>query len=155
MALGAEKTMEGAAVKAADEPMEAARLRQFNADTLAYMGDAIYEKMVRERLLRAGTLQPDKLHHKATKYVSATAQARAIRSLYEELTEAEQAMVKRWRNHKYHSKAKHADPMTYKWATALEALTGYLYLSGDTQRLDWLFGRVTAIIEGEDTDVIR
>ena len=129
-------------------------LRNLNADVLAYMGDAVYEKMVREMLLGRGIHRADRLHREATRYVSATAQAEIIHALYDTLTEYEQGMLRRWRNHKYHSKAKHADPMTYKWATAFEALVGYLYLAGDTQRLDWLFEQAAAVIDGlqEDAD---
>lgn len=139
------------------------RLESLNTDALAYMGDAVYEKWIRERLLRSGMSRPDRLHRTATGYVSAAAQAGIIRALFAELTEAEQSRVKRWRNHKYHSKAKHADPMTYKWATAFEALVGYLYLSGDLQRLEWLLSRSAEIIDAghdpgkseEDGNVIR
>lgn len=123
-------------------------------DALAFMGDAVYETAIREMLLRKGIARADRLHREAVRYVSAGAQARVIRELFPQLTESEQAMVKRWRNHKFHSKAKHADPMTYKWATAFEALAGHLYLGGDPERLDWLLRRAIEIIE-ESRDVIR
>lgn len=139
---GARSTLLGARI---DE----SKLRALNADALAYMGDAVYESMIRERLLQQGNVRADRLHHKATAYVCAEAQAHIIRTLYDELTEQEQSMVKRWRNHRFHSKAKHADPMTYKWATAFEALAGYLYLAGDAQRLDWLFARAAEIIDAQ------
>lgn len=142
-----EKASAGApADNAVKAPLTKTQLRNMSTDALAFMGDAVYEQSIREMLLRRGIRRADRLHRTATQYVSAPAQARIIRALQEELTEEERIMVKRWRNHKYHSKAKHADPMTYKWATAFEALAGYLYLSGHAQRLDWLFCRAAEII---------
>ena len=156
--MGRPEPMETAGTRAehhAGAPMDPVQARNLNADALAYMGDAVYEKMIRERLLRQGVSRVDRLHHKATGYVSAAAQARIIRTVFAELTEQEQDMVKRWRNHKYHSKAKNADPMTYKWATAFEALTGFLYLTGDMQRLDWLFTRAVNVIDSSAGDGSR
>lgn len=127
--------------------METSRLNNMNTATLAYMGDAVYEQAVRERIIGDGNVRVDRLHRKATGYVRAQAQAEIIRQLFDELDPREQSLVKRCRNHKYHSKAKHADPMTYKWATAFEALVGYLYLAGQDQRLQWLLERSFAIIE--------
>lgn len=120
-------------------------------DALAFLGDAVYETAIRERLLRKGIARADRLHRETVRYVSADAQARIIRNLFPQLTESEQTRLKRWRNHKYHSKAKNADPMTYKWATAFEALVGYLYLAGDSQRLDWLLQEAAVIIEDNET----
>ncbi len=120
-------------------------------DALAFLGDAVYETAIRERLLRKGIARADRLHRETVRYVSADAQARIIRIIFPRLTESEQTRLKRWRNHKYHSKAKNADPMTYKWATAFEALVGYLYLAGDSQRLDWLLQEAAVIIEDNET----
>ena len=125
-------------------------LRGLNADALAFMGDAVFESAVRERVLARGITRADTLHRIATGYVCAQAQARVCKELFDELEETEQALVKRCRNHKYHSKAKNADPMTYKWATAFEALIGYLYLAGEEQRLDQLLQKSFEIIESEN-----
>jgi ribonuclease-3 family protein len=127
------------------------RPENMTTDALAFLGDAVYETAIRERLLRKGIARADRLHRETVRYVSADAQARIIRNLFPRLTETEQTRLKRWRNHKYHSKAKNADPMTYKWATAFEALVGYLYLAGDSQRLDWLLQEAAVIIEDNDT----
>ena len=67
----------------------------------------------------------------------------------EELDEKEQALVKRARNRKSATKAKNADPVTYKWATAFEALTGYLYLTENQDRLSWLMERAIGIVKDE------
>ena len=128
--------------------MDTGELRNLNPEALAYMGDAVWEQTVREKLLHEGNARVDNLHHKAVGYVNAEAQAAAIREIMDDLTEDELALVKRARNHKFHSKAKHADPITYKWATAFEALIGYYYRAGETERLRWFIGRAFSIIGG-------
>ena len=127
--------------------MNIEELKQLNTTALAYMGDAVYEQFIRERILTKGGTDVNKLHRISTMYVSAPAQAKIIKSLFDDLTEEEQKLVKRARNRKYHTKAKNADPVTYKWATALEALIGYLYLSGDKQRLVEICEKAVEIIE--------
>ena len=111
-----------------------------NPITLAFMGDAVYENFIREQLLRNNVVpggQANLLHKEAVKYVRAGAQAALIKSLIDDgfLTEAEETLVKRARNHKSATKPKNADAVEYKWATAFEALLGYLYLSGQPERL--------------------
>ena len=76
------------------------------------------------------------LHRKAIRYVSAAAQAKTIRDCLEYLTEEERSLVRRARNRKITSKPANVSPMTYKWATALEALIGFLYLEGKTERMN-------------------
>ncbi|MBQ9060541.1 MAG: Mini-ribonuclease 3 [Firmicutes bacterium] len=132
--------------------MEEKQARVLNTDVLAYMGDAVYEMMIRRKLLDRGIHRSDRLHRMATGYVNAAAQAQIIRSLQPELTDKEQELIRRWRNHKYHSKARHADPMTYKWATAFEAWIGYLYLTDDQQRLEWAFERAVRIVDQKKED---
>ena len=127
--------------------MNIEELKQLNTTALAYMGDAVYEQFIRERILTKGGTDVNKLHRISTMYVSAPAQAKIIKSIFDDLTEEEQKLVKRARNRKYHTKAKNADPVTYKWATALEALIGYLYLSGDKQRLAEICEKAVEIIE--------
>ena len=127
--------------------MNIEELKQLNTTALAYMGDAVYEQFIRDRILTKGGTDVNKLHRISTMYVSAPAQAKIIKSLFDDLTEEEQKLVKRARNRKYHTKAKNADPVTYKWATALEALIGYLYLSGDKQRLAEICEKAVEIIE--------
>lgn len=127
--------------------MNKEELKQLNTTALAYMGDAVYEQFIREHILAKGGTDVNKLHRISTMYVSAPAQAKIIKSLFDNLTEEEQKLVKRARNRKYHTKAKNADPVTYKWATALEALIGHLYLSGDMQRLTEICEKAVEIIE--------
>ncbi len=125
-------------------------IKNLNTTALAYMGDAVFEQAVREHILSKGVPDTNKLHRMSTMYVSAPAQAKIIKSLFNDLTEEEQKLVKRARNRKYHTKAKNADPVTYKWATALEALIGQLYLSGETQRLQWVLKKAVEIIEEQE-----
>ena len=122
-------------------------VKNMNTTALAYMGDAVYEVFVRERVLAQGIPNVDKLHSMAVKYVRAEGQARALKSMFDELSEEELALVKRARNHKITSKPKNADPVIYKLATAFEALAGYLYLSGRTQRMQEIFEKAATVID--------
>ena len=120
------------------------------------MGDAVYELYVRKHLLGSGEVHTDSLQKEAVKYVSAAAQEKIIRRLSEgELTEEELSLVKRARNHKASSSKrtraskKGSDIITDKMATAYEALIGYLYLDGLTERLKEIINRSFDIIENE------
>ena len=129
--------------------MEKTELKKINTTALAYMGDAVYEQAVREYILSKGTYSANNLHTSAVKYVKAQSQARSIKKIFDELTEEEQSLVKRARNRKYTSRSRSADPVTYKWATAFEALVGYLYLDescGSDERLRWVIDRAIEII---------
>ncbi|QBO35828.1 Mini-ribonuclease 3 [Periweissella cryptocerci] len=114
--------------------------KQMNGIALAYMGDAIYEVFVREHLLDKGMVKPTHLHHTATRYVSAKAHA-ALYALMEAddiLSEEEQNYFRRGRNAKSHTGAKNTDVVTYRTSTGIEALFGYLYLSRQEDRLNFL-----------------
>ena len=121
---------------------------------LAFIGDAVYGIYVRKHVLaEAGSghqsmaLKVDALHHGTVQFVNAEAQAFAIKAMADDLTEEEQAVVRRARNHKPHSVPKHADVMDYKWATAFEALVGYLYLTGETEEMERVIRRAITVIE--------
>ena len=120
-----------------------------NGTALAYIGDSVYELFVRKRLLDRGEVHSDMLHKQAINYVSADGQSKALKSMLEELTDEELAVVKRARNRKIISKPKNATPMTYKWATALEALVGYLYLTEQDERLNEILEMATENLEKE------
>lgn len=126
--------------------MKIENLNQVNTTALAYMGDAVYEQAIREYIIKKGSYHVNNMHNLATQFVRAGAQAKIIKTIFKELPEKEQHLVKRARNRKYNTKAKNADPMTYKWATAFEALVGYLYLAEDSERLQWLLARSIEII---------
>ena len=108
-----------------------------NSLALAYIGDAIYEVYIREYLLSQGLEKVNKLQKEATKYVSARGQAEYLRQMINGnfLTEDEMQIVTRARNHKTNSSPKNTDIITYKNATGLEALVGYLYLEGNNERI--------------------
>lgn len=103
--------------------------------TLAYMGDAVYEVLIRTRVMNRGSMQVNKMHKKSASLVKAEAQARMIQALQEELTEEETAVYKRGRNAHSASSAKNASIRDYRMATGFEALVGYLYLTGQYERL--------------------
>ena len=102
---------------------------------LAYMGDAVYEVLVRTRVMNRGSMQVNKMHKKSASLVKAEAQAWIIQALQEELTEEETAVYKRGRNAHSASSAKNASIRDYRMATGFEALVGYLYLTGQYERL--------------------
>lgn len=102
----------------------------------AYMGDAVYEKYIREYVIKQGLCKNGLLHKKSIKYVSAKNQAEILKGLEENLTEDELEIVRRGRNSNPHSHAKNADIIDYKYATGFEALIGYLYLIEENERLN-------------------
>ncbi|MBR0145538.1 MAG: ribonuclease III [Eubacterium sp.] len=109
---------------------------------LAYLGDAVLELAVREHFVRRANKQAQKYHKEVTGVVSAISQAAFMDSIEEELSGVEQDIYHRGRNASVHSKAKHATMAEYKKATGLEALIGYLYLTGEKERMDNLIGRL-------------
>lgn len=114
---------------------------QYSPLVLAYMGDAVYELYVRKMLIEKANTQVDKLHKTAINIVKAEAQCEAFRKIENILTENEMAVFKRGRNAKS-SVPKHASVIEYRIATGLEALIGYIYISGDTKRLDYIMNLI-------------
>lgn len=97
--------------------------------TWAYIGDAVYELFIREKLVKNTKLKPHKLHIESIKHVKASAQAQTLKNIEEKLTEEEKTIVRRARNVKNHHLPKNADVNDYMYSTAFEGLIGYLYLS--------------------------
>ncbi|MDF2533408.1 MAG: hypothetical protein K0Q65_2989 [Clostridia bacterium] len=118
-------------------------IRMYNPLVLAYVGDSVYDTFIRTMLVSNGSIQVNKLHKKSIKFVSAKAQAEITEQLYNILTEDEQDIVRRGRNTKSNSVPKNADMNDYRYATGFEALIGYLYLIGNTQRLKELFEMIS------------
>ena len=108
-----------------------------NSLVLAYMGDAIYEVYVREHLISRDIAKVNELQKHAIKYVSAKGQKEYLEKMINEsfLKEEELDIVRRARNHKSNSHPKNTDIITYKKATGLEALIGYLYLQKKEERI--------------------
>ncbi len=106
---------------------------------LAFVGDCVYEIMVRETLVCAANRPVNDLHAESVKYVCAKAQTQAFEKIKDLLTEDETAQFKRGRNAKLGHIPKSATVAEYHTATGVEALFGYLYLSGNTERIKELF----------------
>ena len=112
--------------------------RELNPLQMAYIGDTVHDLYVRSLLVSRG-MTVGKMHKQAVRMVSAFAQARMLEAIEPYLTEEEADVARRGRNSQAkHAAPKHADPADYAHATGLEALWGWLYLSGRTQRLDEL-----------------
>ena len=114
---------------------------------LAYLGDAVFEVMVRGWLCLHGKLTAGKLHRAALAYVAAPRQAALMEKLFPALTDEETRIYKRGRNANPHSHPRGATRQEYQIATGLEALFGWLYLQGETERLNTLF---EIMMEGEE-----
>lgn len=106
---------------------------------LAHLGDSVFEVMVRSWLCLQGKAKPKDLHKATVKYVAAPAQAAMVQKILPVLTEEESDVYRRGRNTAPHSVPKAASRGEYQAATALEALFGWLYLQGRTERLNELF----------------
>ena len=106
--------------------------------TLAYLGDAVYEMVIRTICVKRTNMQTQKLHRKVTGYVSAKAQAKMMDVLIGELTEEEESIYRRGRNSKPYTKAKNASMEEDLKATGFEALVGYLYLQKEYERMNAL-----------------
>lgn len=110
-------------------------VRSFSPLTLAYIGDAVYDLVIRTVVVEQGNKAANLLHRSTVKYVNAGAQAAMIEALQEQLTEEELAVYRRGRNAKSHTAAKNASIEDYRKATGMEALLGYLYLSNRFDRV--------------------
>lgn len=108
---------------------------------LAYVGDAVYELMVRTYLLNKD-MNVNHLHKAATKYVKAKAQSDIVHKIKDDLTVEEMDYIKKGRNTKTNSSPKNADMLDYKYATGFECLFGYLYLTNQDERLTEIMAKV-------------
>ncbi len=127
-----------------NSPIPEAEARLLPPLTLAYMGDCVYDMLVRESLVKTARHPNGWLHHEAKKYVSAHGQSRYAEAILPLLTPDEESVYRRGRN-SHASPSRHLDPAEYHKATGLEALIGYLYLIGNTERIYQLF----SIVEDE------
>lgn len=127
--------------------MSAAEVNAISMLGLAHIGDGVYELLTRTMLCKQGHSAAAKLHRLTVSYVNAPAQAAAAKKIVPLLTAQELAVYKRGRNAKVNSVPQKATEGEYHAATGLEALFGWLYLQGETQRIDSLFA---AIMEDDD-----
>ena len=120
-------------------PLTEPQARMYSPLTLAFLGDAVYSLLVRNMLTKASNKPTGKLHKESIGYVNASFQATIVKELLPILTEEETAVFKRGRSaHSAHS-PKNQSADDYRYATGFEALFGYLYLCGYTDRLKELF----------------
>ena len=118
------------------------QLRSISSIGLAHMGYAVFEVLVREWLCAHGKATGRGLHQATIRLVCAESQAEKAKSILPLLTEEEAAVFKRGRNAQVHTVPSHASRAQYREATALEALFGWLYLSGQRERVNELFSRM-------------
>lgn len=125
-----------------------------NTTALAYLGDAVYEVFIRRYVLKDGGVQVDRLNRRAIQFVRADSQAAIVREMIEEgfLTDEEERLVKRGRNHTNTSRPRGSSPMQYKWATGFEALIGFLYQDGREERLREVVRRAVEIEENREKE---
>lgn len=122
---------------------------EYNSLVLAYIGDAIYEVLIRKHLIDKGFIKVNDLQKEALNYVSAKNQALFLKELLNNnfFTNDEIEIIKRARNTKTHSKPKNCDILTYKHATALESVFGYLYMNNKYDRIKEIFDYIEKIKE--------
>ncbi len=121
--------------------------RQLNPLQLALIGDGVYEIFVRNYILTSNiSLSAHKIHVKAIKFVKAKSQALIMHEIEDILTEEEDYIYKRGRNAKSATVPKNAEVRDYRMATGFEALVGYLYLTGEVDRLKLIFEKSIEII---------
>lgn len=123
--------------------------KSYQSLTLAFLGDSVFELLVRKKIILNGDMKIDRLHSKKVGIVCAKFQAKAISQILDTLSEDELAVFKRGKNSKCHA-PKSADIIEYRMATGLECLFGYLYLIGEEERLNELFSEIWNIYNKED-----
>lgn len=123
-------------------------VKQMKSLALAYIGDAVYELHVRDYLLRSGQVKPNQLHQQAITFVSGKSQAAVLFHWFDItfLTEEEMRVVKRGRNAKSGSIPKNTSVEIYRYSSGFEALIGYHYLLGNTERLTELLTKAVQIV---------
>lgn len=122
-------------------------LQTVSMQTLAFIGDAVYNVYIRSYLASLNNAKTGLLHKDSIKYVSAKGQALTIDNIMEFLNEDEVDVYKRGRNTSINSVSKNVDVITYKKATGFEALIGYLYIKKENKRLDFLVKKCIEIFD--------
>lgn len=118
------------------ENLDEKEVKNLNPQVLAFVGDGVYSLYIRHRIVLNERLKGKDLHERVTNFVKASGQSNFISKLLPSLSSEELQVFKRARNHKTLSQSKNANIVDYKRATGLEALLGYLYLSGKYDRLN-------------------
>lgn len=113
-------------------------IRTYSPLALAYIGDSVFDIIVRTKVVKAGNASVNSLHKNSVKYVSAKAQCQMVLNIMDEFTEDEKNVFRRGKNTKMHTTAKNASLQEYRNATGFEAVLGWLYLQGMTDRVEEL-----------------
>lgn len=132
--------------------MQEVNIDSYSPLTLAYIGDCVYDLIIKTLVISEGNKQVKKLHQETSKIVQASAQSEMMREIQEVLTEEEHAVYRRGRNAKSVSPAKNQSLTDYRRATGFEALMGWLYLQDDWKRMIDLIKIGLAHLEEEKTD---
>lgn len=127
--------------------MEEAQAIKLNALSLAFLGDSVYTLFVRARAVEKMDALPARMNEYCRAFVRASAQAKAYKTLEPELTEEEKSVAHRARNSHPGNKAKNASVSDYMNATALEALIGYLYVTGREERLNYIQNKAMEVCD--------
>lgn len=116
-------------------PLTEAELRTYSAPAYAYVGDCVFDLVIRTMVLTRGNNRPNRYHQEVTHYVNAKGQTEILNKIKPHLSEEEMTIFRRGRNAKTISAAKNQSLHDYRIATGLEALIGYLYLAGRMERI--------------------
>lgn len=116
-------------------PLDESKIKTYSALSFAYIGDAVYELIIRTWITTRGNTKPNKYHKEVIQYVNAEGQTRLMEHIKPFLTEEEKTIFKRGCNAKPPTTAKHQTRHDYRIATGFEALVGYLYLTGQMERI--------------------
>ncbi len=130
-------------------PISEKEAMQYSPLALAYIGDSIYDLKIKEYFVTRSNMQSEKYHKLVTGIVSANAQSEFVDNIMQQLTEQELEIYKRGRNSTPHTKAKNASLSNYLKATGLEAVMGFLYLTGKSDRISELIDMALKF-SGED-----
>lgn len=126
--------------------------KELNGSDLAYIGDAYYELYIRLYLINKGYRRPNDLHKLCVKYVSTESHNKIIKKIYDQFNDDELEAYKRGRNYNYHHKSKTSKMSEYLVSSGLEAVIGYLFVSKNYERLDYILSLCTKIVEEENNE---
>lgn len=136
------------------KPLSVEEAKQMNPVTLAFLGDAVYSLYVRERMVRKGG-KPSEFQRAASKVVSARGQSAFLENVLPLFSQEEEEIYRRGRNAKKATKSKHATAAEYNRSTGFEAVLGYLYLTGNEERLNFLLAQTDeALLQGQAAEQV-
>ena len=132
-------------ISALDDKFDISIAKKTNPIVLAYIGDSVHSLYIRTKLIMQTNERANAMHNISSSVVNAASQARAYELLSGEFNEDEIAVFKRARNSKNHQQGKNASVIDYRKSTGFEAVLGYLYLTGQTERLNYILDKSSLI----------